>query len=184
MATIRKRGRSWQVQVRRVGSLAASQSFPTKGEAVSWGKAQEREARRSAPPDIRCDVGNLTVGALLLRYQTEITPLKKGHVSENCRIRNIVDRPIARVELRNITSGQFAGYRNSRLKEVGPDTVRRGLSIIRHCFEIARREWDIPIAKNPLHDIKFPAPGLPREERLTVETAQTLYSVLCMVSPH
>ncbi|WP_082504100.1 site-specific integrase [Methylobacterium sp. Leaf111] len=178
MATIRKRGRSWQVQVRRVGIPASTQSFPSKSEAVSWAKAQERESRRSAPPSTRFDTDDLTVGALLLRYQIEITPLKKGHVSENCRIRNIVCRPIAGVALRDLTSGQFAVYRNARLKDVGPDTVRRELSLLRHCFEIARREWDIPIAKNPLHDIRFPAPGLPREERLTEESARTILSVI------
>jgi integrase len=178
MATIRKRGRSWQVQVRRVGTPASSQSFLSKGEAVSWGKAQEREARRSAPSPIRYETDDRTVGALLLRYQIEITPLKKGHVSENCRIRNIVDRPIGKAALQNITSGQFAAYRNSRLKEVGPDTVRRELSLLRHCFEVARREWDIPIAKNPLHEIRFPPPGLPREERLTENSAQNLYGVI------
>lgn len=178
MATIRKRGRSWHVQVRRVGTPASTQSFPSKGEAVSWAKAQEREARRSAPPSPRIDTDNLTVGALLLRYQIEITPLKKSHASENCRIVNIVRRPIASITLGNITSGQFAVYRNSRLKEVRPDTVRRELSLLRHCFEIARREWDIPIHKNPLHDIRFPAPGLPREERLTDESAQNLYTAI------
>jgi len=165
MATIRKRGRSWHVQVRCVGTPAITKSFPSKSEAVSWGKAQEREAQRSAPSPFRFETDHLTVRALLLRYQIEITPLKKGHVSESCRIRNIVSRPIASIALRDLTSGQLAVYRNSRLKDVGPDTVRRELSLLRHCFETARREWDIPIPKNPLHDIRFPAPGLPREER-------------------
>lgn len=30
-----------------------------------------------------------------------------------------------------------------------------------------RKKWDLPITKNPAHDIRFPAPGLPREERLS-----------------
>ncbi|MCP1542929.1 site-specific integrase [Methylorubrum extorquens] len=103
------------------------------------------------------------------RYQTEVTALKRGYASENCRINNMLRHPVAAVSVTNISSRHFAEYRNYRLKKVGPDTVRRELTIFRHCFEIARKEWDIPVTKNPLHDIRFPNPGLPREERLPTD---------------
>jgi integrase len=87
----------------------------------------------------------------------------------------MLGHPVASVSITNVSSRHFAEYRNNRLRKVGTDTVRRELTIFRHCFEIARKEWDIPIAKNPLHEIRFPAPGLPREERLSEVGAINLY---------
>lgn len=178
MATIRKRGRSWQVQVRHVGFPTRSKSFASKAAAIAWAQARERDY---APIDDSADrpAGScLTVGELLQRYQTEVTALKRGYASENCRINNMLGHPVATVSVTNISSRHFAEYRNNRLRQVGNDTVRRELTIFRHCFEIARKEWDIPVTKNPLHDIRFPAPGLPREERLSENGAANLYRVI------
>ncbi|MGE7156211.1 tyrosine-type recombinase/integrase [Methylorubrum rhodesianum] len=167
MATIRKRGRSWQVQVRHIGFPTRSKSFSSKAAAVAWAQAREREYAPIDDPVERSDGDGLTLGRLLQRYQVEITALKKGRVSENSRINNMLACPIAAVILHKIRPKHIAEYRNDRLRKVGPDTVRRELTILRHCFEIARKEWDLPISKNPVHDIRFPAPGLPREERLS-----------------
>ncbi|ARO55094.1 hypothetical protein B2G69_13835 [Methylorubrum zatmanii] len=166
MATIRKRGRSWQVQVRHIGFPTRSKSFSTKAAAVAWAQARERDYSPIDDPAERSAYNSLTVGELLRRYQTEVTAFKRGYASENCRINNMLGHPVATVSITNISSRHFAEYRNNRLKKVGADTVRRELTIFRHCFEIARKEWDIPVTKNPLHDIRFPNPGLPREERL------------------
>jgi integrase len=175
MATIRKRGRSWQVQVRHIGFPTRSKSFSSKAAATAWAQARERDYTQTDDPIERPAGDSLTVGELLQRYQAEVTALKRGYASENCRINNMLGHPIATVSVTAISSRHFAEYRNSRLRKVGPDTVRRELTIFRHCLEIARKEWDIPVAKNPLHDIRFPAPGLPREERLSEVGAANLY---------
>jgi len=175
MATIRKRGRSWQVQVRHVGFPTRSKSFASKAAAVAWAQARERDYVPIEDHAERPGGDSLTVAGLLQRYQTEVTALKRGYASENCRINNMLGHPIATVSVSNISSRHFAEYRNSRLKKVGADTVRRELTIFRHCFEIARKEWEVTMSKNPLHDIRFPAPGLPREERLSVVGTADLY---------
>ncbi|SOR31355.1 Integrase family protein [Methylorubrum extorquens] len=169
MATIRKRGRSWQVQVRHVGFPTRSKSFSSKAAAVAWAQARERDYAPTDAPTNRSASDSLTVGELLQRYQTEVTALKRGYASENCRINNMLGHPVATVSVTNISSRHFAEYRNNRLKKVGADTVRRELTIFRHCFEIAKKEWEISLIKNPLHDIRFPNPGLPREERLPTD---------------
>lgn len=43
MATIRKRGSKWQVQVRRGGFAAQSRSFSQQRDAERWGILKERE---------------------------------------------------------------------------------------------------------------------------------------------
>ena len=41
MATIRKRGSKWQVQVRPQGGTAMSQTFLTKSDAKAWARQTE-----------------------------------------------------------------------------------------------------------------------------------------------
>lgn len=161
--------------MRHVGFPTRSKSFSSKAAAIAWAQARERDYAPTDDPIERPAGDSLTVGELLQRYQTEVTALKRGYASENCRINNMLGHPVATASVTNITSRHFAEYRNNRLKKVGADTVRRELTIFRHCFEIARKEWDIHVAKNPLHDIRFPAPGLPREERLSESGAANLY---------
>ncbi len=47
MAAIRKRGNSWQVQIRRQGFSPLAQSFPTHADAVAWARDKERSIDRS-----------------------------------------------------------------------------------------------------------------------------------------
>jgi len=164
--------------VRHIGFPTRSKSFSSKAAAVAWAQARERDYTPLDDPAERSVDDSLTVGGLLRRYQTEVTALKRGYASENCRINNMLRHPVATVSVTNISSRHFAEYRNHRLKKVGADTVRRELTIFRHCFEIARKEWDIPVTKNPLHDIRFPVPGLPREERLSAKGEANLYSAI------
>ena len=53
MATIRKRGGKWQVQVRRQGMHPASRSFALKSDAARWARQTETEADRKGVLDAR-----------------------------------------------------------------------------------------------------------------------------------
>lgn len=46
MATPRKRGERWQVQVRRKGSPSLTRSFLPRSDAEAWAREQELEADR------------------------------------------------------------------------------------------------------------------------------------------
>jgi integrase len=53
MATIRQRGKKWQVQVRRAGSGAVSKSFLRRKDADAWARQMEiRADRTDLPADI------------------------------------------------------------------------------------------------------------------------------------
>jgi len=60
-----------------------------------------------------------------------------------------------------------ARYRDDRLVAVAEGTVRRELAVLRHCFELARTEWGVPLATNPVRQIKLPNASKARERRLT-----------------
>lgn len=74
MATIRKRGNSWQAQVARAG-VRISATFETKAKASAWATEQEADLqtgkRRGIPP-------GKTFGDLLERYRDEVSINKRG----------------------------------------------------------------------------------------------------------
>jgi len=86
MATFRKRGNKWQVQVRCAGK-ALSKSFSNKADAEAWAKLTEVSIQRASvglEPLPRASLRSLvatspaaTVLSLLERYEKTITPTKK-----------------------------------------------------------------------------------------------------------
>jgi integrase len=74
--------------------------------------------------------------------------------------------PICRRRLSELRSEDFAAYRDERLREVKPSTVRRQLAIIKHVLAIARDEWSVPIQSNPLTRLQFNGADQRRERRL------------------
>jgi hypothetical protein len=50
MATLRRRGKRWQVQVRRNGRPSLSRSFQLKSDALAWARQQDLEADRQGLP--------------------------------------------------------------------------------------------------------------------------------------
>jgi hypothetical protein len=90
MPTIRKRGQTWQAQVRRAGYPAFSKTFATRADAAAWAREQERSIDRAElPTDIK-ELRRLTVADLLKRYEQEITPEKRGATFERSRIRAVM----------------------------------------------------------------------------------------------
>ena len=57
-------------------------------------------------------------------------------------------------------------------------TVRREFVILRHCFEIARGEWSIALAVNPLHSVRLPPDAKPRDRRLRGKEGEELLAAL------
>ncbi len=178
MPTIRKRGETWQAQVRRAGYPALAKSFTTKADAVAWAREKERAIDRAElPVDIK-ELKRLTVADLLKRYETEITPRKRGAFYEQYRIRTLLSHRMSQTTLNNLSSGIVTQYRNDRLKQVQSATVRRELVILRHAFEVARREWDIPIRENPFVRFHMPQDSRPRDRRLLGDDEARLFDAI------
>ncbi len=166
MATIRKRGSSWQVQVRRTGFPVLSRSFPSKQAATVWARKMDRQV------DLGCDLAEysrlkaITLSDLLQRYLQEITSTKRGVVQESVQIAVICRTWLGRLSLADISPVTMAIFRDERLKVVRPATARRDLAVLSHCFEIARKEWGIRLP-NPVREIRLPQPSRGRDRRLS-----------------
>ena len=108
----------------------------------------------------------LTMGDLLIRYRDQVTPRKRGAEIERCRIARLLRHRMASLSLERLTPCQIVAYREERIAQVGPQTVRHELNLIRHVLNVARREWDVPLSVNPAADIHFPSPPKSRDRRI------------------
>ncbi len=166
MATIRKRGTSWQVQARKTAHSPISRTFLRKADAECWARQIETDIERAPLGFDRGKLRSLTLGDLVCRYRDQITPRKRGAQIEKYRIASLQKHKLTSLSLERLTPGQIVAYREERLTVVGPQTVRHELNLIRHILNVARREWDVPLPVNPVADVQFPSPPQSRERRL------------------
>jgi integrase len=169
MATFRKRGNRWQVLVRRKGVKPLAKTFGLKADAQRWATAIEQKLNHGALPVDFHEHQRTTLGELLHRYQTEVTVLKKGRNSEQYRISRMRRHCLAEAMVPECTPARIAAYRDERLRQVSSGTVRRELAILQHCFEVARKEWNIYISENPVMIVRKPAPAKGRCGRISPE---------------
>jgi integrase len=106
-----------------------------------------------------------TLADLLKRYAVEVIPRKRSADRELYMLRVILRHSMAGVSLQLLTTTEIAKYRDHRLTLVKGDTVRRELAIVRHCIEVARKEWGFVLPSNPVQQVKMPRAGNPRERR-------------------
>jgi integrase len=166
MATIRKRGDRYQVQVRRLGVGSVSKSFHVLKDAEAWARQTEIQADRHDLPSDRKVLTQITLAELVTRYRDTVSIKKRGYAVERIRLNAFLLHPMCRRRLSELTGANFAAYRDERLREVKPATLKRQLGPIHNLFEIARDEWGIPLRDNPLAKLNLNAPDDRRERRL------------------
>ncbi len=166
MATFRKRGNRWQVQVRRSGHSPLSRSFLHRIDAERWARSKELDLDRTLLPSDPRILSRFTLGDLVRRYMDTVTPRKKRHEIERIELRAFLRYPICSKKLSELRTANFAAYRDERLRKIKPASLKRSLSTIRHLFEVARTEWGLPITQNPVSALNFKAIDTKRERRL------------------
>ncbi|RFZ81517.1 site-specific integrase [Shinella sp. WSJ-2] len=174
MATIRKLRGRWQAQVRRRGMKPRCKSFDTKQEAEKWARDLEAQVDRfGAAPDTKI-LESTTLGELLLRYQREISPSKRGSVQEIQRIDVLSRHELAYRTMTGLSQQDIASFRDERLRTVAPSTTVRELAILSHVIEVAIRDWGLPLAKNVVKLVRRPVIRNERSRRLTGDEEQRL----------
>ena len=165
MATIRKRNGTWQVQIRRRGQTV-SKTFKQRTDAQRWANQTELEADRKGLSTDFSTLKRLTVGDILVRFRDTVAPQRRGHKNETIVLNAFLRNELARVRLSELAPDSFGAYRDARLQAVKPGTINRELGLIQHIFEVARTEWSIPIAINPVKAIRKPKADKARDRRL------------------
>ena len=166
MATIRKRGAKWQVQIRRVGVRPISRSFNVRKDADAWARQMEVQAdRRDLPSDSK-SLQRVTLGQLVERYRDTVSVRKRGYAVERIVLNAFLRHHICRKPLSEIGASDFASYRDERLMAIKASTLKRELAPLHNLFEIARDEWGIPVRENPLGKVRLRVPPDRRQRRL------------------
>ena len=169
MASIHKRGSVWRAEVFK-HNIRKSASFATKAEATAWATQIEAEIASGKRGNIPSDK---TFGDILKRYQTEVSTTKRGERWESIRIQRMVignDKlppdPICAVLLSNLSSSDFSAWRDRKLRQISPESVRREWNLLSHACTIAAREWGW-LKENPMKTVRRPAPSAPRDRRIS-----------------
>lgn len=176
MTGVVRRGKSWQVRVRREGFPRETKSFGSKAEAQRWQRrilaAMDQGAFVS-----RTSAERTTLAETLNRYLAEVTPLHRGGAVEAIRIRKLLRHKLVHLSLVALNAQRIATYRDERLREVSPGTVLRELQILSAIFNHARREWGLAV-ENPVAAIRRPAPNRARARRLEGDEEEKLLAAL------
>ena len=164
MASIRKRGKSWQVQVRSRKTGAIGKSFHRKADAERW--AIEQEALMQTGQFAQIQTQGLNLGDLMQAYAEKVTPTKKGAAQEFRRINRLMkERDLMLTPLPSAKPHIFASFRDRRLND-GVRACQYDLVLLRHAWNMARVEWGWPLPDNPVSLIRMPKNNPPRERRL------------------
>lgn len=74
--------------------------------------------------------------------------------------------PICQMMLSDLTTADFAEYRDERLQDIKPNSLKRQLNPIQNMFNVAKKDWGIPIPVNPVSALGFKVRDDRRERRV------------------
>ncbi|PZX11852.1 integrase [Palleronia aestuarii] len=178
MATFRKTKFGWQAQVaRKVGgeTVRKAQTFKSKREAQVW--AQEFEVGLSSGT-----TSNDSLASVFDRYARERSRGKKGERWEVIRLarfkRDIANgRPLGNYTIGEISRADLVAWRDTRLGEVQPASVKREMNLLKHVFVTAVDEWEL-IPTNPMAKVKRPPSGRRRKRRVLPDEIEKVSAAL------
>ncbi len=186
MATIRKRGEyQWEAQIRKKGFPNQTKTFNTKPEAEAWAAVIESEMVRGVFIS-RAEAERTTLGEVIDRYISEVTPNHRGSDSESLRLKAMRRHALASRFLAALKPSDFAAYRDERLqgdsvngiKKVKPATAHRELGLFQQVIDQARREWGIALADNPVRLVTRPRVQNARSRRLDAKEEEYLLGTM------
>jgi integrase len=170
VATFRKRGRRWYVEV-YVDGKRRGKSVDTKGEGAAWALRMEAELRQADGPP------RLLLGEACARYRQQVVPQHKGEKWERIRLLAFERDAIAGVALADLTTARLAEWRDARLREVSPGTVKRELVLLGCVLEACRLDWGL-LSVNPLRDLRKPKAPPARRNRISTAAVDAMVQAL------
>ncbi len=169
-----KKRTTYTATVRVKGFPALARTFDTKGEAKKWASDVEMDARSGRYQDTR-PAEKMLFADLVYKYLDQISTTKRPNSERRDRdsANAILNGLGKEILVTNVNTQRLAAYRDSRIKEVSPSTIQKEFALLSHLFNIARREWGLPI-DNPVKDVSRPKVRNGRTRFLTNEEVQKL----------
>jgi len=178
VASIKKTGKKWRVQVRKKGHYLTAM-FATKGQASAWAAIKEGEIDNGTYSE-----GESTrlVSEALEEYGRRVSIHKPGNKWEQKRLLWWAETWLADLRLDEITRADIAKWRDERLagtngKAVTGSTVNRDFNLLSHVFSKCVKEW-LWMKENPCVGVERPKESVPRERRVSASELETMRFVL------
>lgn len=167
MASLVKRGGRWTATARipesfkgPVAARSIAATFRTKGEASLWAESTESSMRLGTWMDPRLEEQKSSgrwedrpLRDTLDRYQTQVTPTKKGESKEKTLLDRWMRHELASRPMRTITRSDIASYRDERIASGrAPQTIRNEINTLSAVFGYARTDWGYDLT-NPVRDL-------------------------------
>ncbi len=165
MASIQRRGTSWRAEIYKDGRRE-SNTLTTKAQAVQWALMREAELTGARLPEN-------TVKDALRRYANEVAPKHKGARWELARLGLLERDPLALVRLPALRPIHLAEWRERRLSQVAPASVRREMNLLQSVFKSCRKDWGW-LNSDPIKDVDRPQAPASRKRRVAQEEIDRL----------
>jgi integrase len=119
------------------------------------------------------------LSALFIRYQTEVSPKKRGMRWEILRLEKLArDYPeFISLKVSEVSAPDLVALRDNRLTQVQGSSVRREMTLLSHLFNIAAKEWHW-IIESPIKGISRPAENFHRERLFVDDELDRLLNAL------
>lgn len=172
---IYKRGEGqWLVRIRQGGQII-NRTFETHEAAREFREVTVGRITGRVYVDKEKE-RRTTLADLLTRYETDVTPSKRGAAQEVNRLRAWRREPFAAWPVVSVTTGEIVEWRQRRIAEGrAPSTVSNAMNLLSAVYKIAITEWGFRL-DNPVLGVKRPSPREGRNVVLTVETETRLLS--------
>ena len=167
MGCVRKRGKSWNAQVRISGWRSFTKTFKTKLDATEWVLNFEKELRSKPIPEK--NIKSLKLKDLFNKYKLEIlTTLKSYKIV--CFKLNILSRSwLGEIKVINLTKRHLEQFCADRKLIVKDGTVKSELMLIKRVFKVAINKWIYGIQFNAFNGLDIPLTSQTKNKKTTFE---------------
>ena len=172
MGCVRKRGNSWNAQVRISGWRSFTKTFKTKLDAKQWIVNLEKELKSKPLPEK--NIKNLKLKDLFNKYKFEILPKLKSHKIVTYKLNFLSRLWLGEIKVVNLTKGHLEQFCKDRKLVVKDGTIKSELMLIKRIVKIATDKWNYGIPFNAFYGIELPSPHKPRNRRATQEELSIL----------
>ena len=177
MATIRKRGDSYHVQIRKKGYPTVTKSFLLLADAQKWARSVERDIDKGVFQDT-ATAENSTLGDILDSYAKKILPSKKSRKTVLSQIR-VIKPLLGNYSLSKLSPALLSQFRDQRLESADAQTVRKDLSLLHRVVVTAVKDWGISLPLgNPVALVRLLSQPNGRDRRLETGEEEKLLKAL------
>ena len=167
MGCVRRRGNSWNAQVRISGWRSFTRTFQTKLDAKQWIVTLEKELKSKPFP--QKNIKNLKLKDLFNKYKFEILPKLKSHKIVSYKLNLLSKLWLGEIKVINLTKGHLEQFCKDRKLVVKDGTIKSELMLIKRIVKIATDKWNYGIPFNAFYGIELPSSHKPRTRRATQE---------------